>query len=110
MIMVPARERRRRAVLLGGSLCFVAVLAILVGGISHTGAVAHHRTPAVATSWIAGDNTGVALRVDQPVALAVGAAVVLGALILLRYWTAAPTPNRFTAHSPAPRGPPGQAR
>lgn len=109
MVMEPARDGSRRAALIGGSLCFAAVLAILVGGISRGDLSGHHRSPAATMSWTSADSHGGALRLDQPGVVAGAALLLLGALVLLLPRTFAPTPTRFTAHSPSPRGPPVQA-
>lgn len=106
--MATACNRGSRAALIGGSLCFAAVLAILVGGIAHADAAAHHRSPAATTSWVTTDHHGPTLRLDQPGTLAAGAALLLAALVLLRPRAVRSTPTQFTAHSPAPRGPPRQ--
>jgi hypothetical protein len=107
--MEAAPHRNRRA--LCGALCLVAVLAVLLGGVARADAATHHRGVIAVTAVAGGDNHAGLLRLDEPGLVDVAAAVlVLAALFAARRHSSAPLLHRLTAGSPAPRGPPGQAR
>ena len=107
--MAAATHRNQRAVC--GAVVLVALFAILLGGVARADAATHHRNAIAATALASADSHAGQFRMDQPGLIAGAAAVlVLAALFAARRHSARPLLHRLTAGSPAPRGPPGQAR